>query len=708
MKTKAFKPALILCILLAVVFTCMAIAANIQSNGGNVEVTTGCFEIDKVIADETLKYSDDMTWFSNDNAPSGNIAYKLYVPKGVDKYHKAPAVLLLHGYQNDKETNAAYAIELSRRGYVVMSIDEYGHGSTDVSMIERGYVNHKVTVNYGMDTEGSSYLEIGGQTRYKVLMNFSNLSFFNDHYSKDDDGNSIKDSSMGGIYAYAYLASMDMVDDTNIGVTGHSMGTWATWTVAAAYSGAVNATGDDISPKAVILQCGELFTAPAISERNIKFNNVLLLTAKYDEFNYFRDYSPKTVDDSIINNEQSREFLTVKTPLSLSSSSIPTDQTFEWNKIYGNFADGTARERALIVTNHRLTTHDSDAIATALEWFNGALGGHPTELNPYDQVFMVKEVLVLIAALAAIGSMLPLMHLLLMIPCFSDLKQALPDRPYRIKKGGKLAKNIIITMLIAAITYPFLTQLGHGLFPLPDTSIFRMTIGNGFLIWYLILILIMLGTTIVPFIKSKKKDNPMDYIDLGMARENNAAKFDWIMLVKSLVVAAIMVGFMYGLLAICVAAFQLDFRFIWPFFRLFSGERFLQFLVYFPVFAVFFILNNSKIFAQTRQEGSGKNGIKNVLSCWWKNALMMVGGILLLCLLEYIPFFMGAGPGADLLFSPTFGGPFMSLMIVFVPQVLVFSVLCNHIVRKTNNVFLSGITVAMLACWIVTGGSAIL
>ena len=329
MKTKAFKPALILCILLAVVFTCMAIAANIQSNGGNVEVTTGCFEIDKVIADEALKYSDDMTWFSNDNAPSGNIAYKLYVPKGVDKDHKAPAVLLLHGYQNDKETNAAYAIELSRRGYVVMSIDEYGHGSTDVSMIERGYVNHKVTVNYGMDTEGSSYLEIGGQTRYKVLMNFSNLSFFNDHYSKDDDGNSIKDSSMGGIYAYAYLASMDMVDDTNIGVTGHSMGTWATWTVAAAYSGAVNATGDDISPKAVILQCGELFTAPAISERNIKFNNVLLLTAKYDEFNYFRDYSPKTVDDSIINNEQSREFLKINTPLSLSSSSIPTDQTFE-------------------------------------------------------------------------------------------------------------------------------------------------------------------------------------------------------------------------------------------------------------------------------------------------------------------------------------------------------------------------------------------
>ena len=86
----------------------------------------------------------------------------------------------------------------------------------------------------------------------------------------------------------------------------------------------------------------------------------------------------------------------------------------------------------------------------------------------------------------------------------------------------------------------------------------------------------------------------------------------------------------------------------------------------------------------------------------------MIGGILLLILVEYIPFFMGIGPGMDLLFSSTFGGPFMSLMIVFVPQVLVFSLLCTFAYRKTGSVFVGALTVAVLACWIITGGSAIL
>ena len=69
---------------------------------------------------------------------------------------------------------------------------------------------------------------------------------------------------------------------------------------------------------------------------------------------------------------------------------------------------------------------------------------------------------------------------------------------------------------------------------------------------------------------------------------------------------------------------------------------------------------------------------------------------------------MQAGPGADLLFSSTFGGPFMSLLIVFAPQVLIFSLICTYLYKKTGNAFVGALTVAILACWIVTGGSAIM
>jgi len=160
--------------------------------------------------------------------------------------------------------------------------------------------------------------------------------------------------------------------------------------------------------------------------------------------------------------------------------------------------------------------------------------------------------------------------------------------------------------------------------------------------------------------------------------------------------------------AVCEGTFLLDFRFIWPFFKTFSGERFLQFLVYVPFFALFFLLNNSKIFAGMRTEATYRKGSKGYFSCWWRSALLMVGGVMVIVLIEYIPFFAGIGPGADLLFSSLFGGPFMSILIVFVPQVLVFSLLCTYIYRRTGNVYTGAFTVAAMAAWVITGGSSIL
>ena len=169
-----------------------------------------------------------------------------------------------------------------------------------------------------------------------------------------------------------------------------------------------------------------------------------------------------------------------------------------------------------------------------------------------------------------------------------------------------------------------------------------------------------------------------------------------------------MVVFMYIQCVIFEAATLLDFRFIWPFFKGFTWLRFAQLLVYLPIFVIFFVMNNSKIFAQMRNKYTNVKGAKGFFNCWYRCALCMIGGVLVLMLIEYIPFFIGAGPGVDLLFSSTFGGPFMSLMIVFVPQVIVFSFIATYCYRKTGNVYIGAYTIALLACWIVTGGSAIL
>lgn len=92
----------------------------------------------------------------------------LYVPKGATATHPAPAVLASHGYINTREMQSPFAIELSRRGYVVLAMDMTGHG-----------------------------------------------------YSQGAVG---QQPDLGGPAALRYLQSLPFVDKAQIGLEGHSMG----------------------------------------------------------------------------------------------------------------------------------------------------------------------------------------------------------------------------------------------------------------------------------------------------------------------------------------------------------------------------------------------------------------------------------------------------------------------------------------------------
>jgi dienelactone hydrolase len=52
----------------------------------------------------------------------------LYVPKTATAATPAPAILAAHGYINTREMQSPFAIELSRRGFVVLAMDMTGHG----------------------------------------------------------------------------------------------------------------------------------------------------------------------------------------------------------------------------------------------------------------------------------------------------------------------------------------------------------------------------------------------------------------------------------------------------------------------------------------------------------------------------------------------------------------------------------------------------
>jgi pimeloyl-ACP methyl ester carboxylesterase len=99
---------------------------------------------------------------------------KLYLPKGVSAENKLPAVLNLHGYQNDKDVQAPFSIELARRGFVVLALDALGHG----------------------DSQGGLDVSQLGVPPYTA----------------------------GHNAGYLYLKTLPYVDTANLGVMGHSMG----------------------------------------------------------------------------------------------------------------------------------------------------------------------------------------------------------------------------------------------------------------------------------------------------------------------------------------------------------------------------------------------------------------------------------------------------------------------------------------------------
>ncbi len=63
----------------------------------------------------------------------------LYVPESASRERPAPAVLAIHGYINSREMQSPYALELARRGYVVLALDQSGHGYSDPPAYANGF-----------------------------------------------------------------------------------------------------------------------------------------------------------------------------------------------------------------------------------------------------------------------------------------------------------------------------------------------------------------------------------------------------------------------------------------------------------------------------------------------------------------------------------------------------------------------------------------
>ena len=77
-----------------------------------------------------------MKWES----PQGNLlSADLWIPQNAPADTPAPCIITAEGWYNNKEMQDMYNVELSRRGYVVLTLDMHGHGNSEAVSSDRLY-----------------------------------------------------------------------------------------------------------------------------------------------------------------------------------------------------------------------------------------------------------------------------------------------------------------------------------------------------------------------------------------------------------------------------------------------------------------------------------------------------------------------------------------------------------------------------------------
>ena len=72
-------------------------------------------------------------------AKGNTMSALLYIPPNATAQTPAPGILAVHGYINSRETQDGFAIEFARRGYVVLDLDQTGHGYSDGPAFANGF-----------------------------------------------------------------------------------------------------------------------------------------------------------------------------------------------------------------------------------------------------------------------------------------------------------------------------------------------------------------------------------------------------------------------------------------------------------------------------------------------------------------------------------------------------------------------------------------
>ena len=579
----------------------------------------------------------------------GTLSALLYMPKGAGVNDPRPVIITTHGYLNTKEMQDAPAIEMSRRGFIVLALDMYDHG----------------------DSRWDGDIPVGTQfSTFWVHSQFDAAKYvYQQNYTKKDAGGN------------AYIA-----------VSGHSMGGFSSF--VALYMDEMTSlqTGYRMIHSGISVGSDFLYTGGIAPQKQFEAafgsRTIGMVAAHYDEFFFNKSAQEKTpaernVTGSVTYKDYPQTSLG-KSFLGLDPNGPPGEAgryyTVQSGAIILNeqVVRDSQEGRRIIYTpkethpwNHFSKTTTAHLIEFYQDVFSDITSPNQKKanLNAENQIWWLKEAFNFVAFVGFIFLILALARLLLRAPFLQKAVVSQPETVAEAQTGKGKAFSwlvIIVSACLPAIFFvPLFTQNVAGMAPLSyaayivlglcvvrilmawlsvakSNTIEKTKITADMSITALFAVALILwiakAPAVVPLgrIFNQPTTNQIAYwavasgliaalvnvIVYYLAKKGRGTTFASygivpkpLVVLASLLTAILAVVGGYAILWLMQFLFTTDFR-LWTLaVRTFKIEHFLTALRYMPFFFVFYFINTIGITANTRGFKKGGNVVAIALNC---------------------------------------------------------------------------------------------
>lgn len=638
------KSLIMLVIAMIVILVSSLFASMIQSAGFSVTVT----DIRGKSNSGVLYEEDGVTPVAGQTVRGEVVSGILFMPNDASETHKLPAVIMTHGYLNNRELQLQNAIELARRGFIVLTMDREGHGN---------------------------YEFVDGSDTYTSLYN-----------------------------AVKYVYNLPEVDKSRVGVTGHSMGGCATAMAMASDL----ATGGRIISAGLMQGWSSFMGAGA----NVSVGNLKAMDDEFFYQSKFADGTASICREYLHSTSAATFVGVTGYGNTKDAINIQNDGIYIGGELTtvkeGTQASAPFR---VIYENDEIHPLNHFSIASAADIVNffytafGTPNGHDY-IASGSQTWWIKEAFSTIGLAAFFFMIFPLVSCLLALPCFASLKKKddfdLDVNLPSIKKGGVVGvtRNLtywgagIVCMLFGGFMLEtiytdwagkLLTQ--NYMFPQDTTG----TVG----VWAAIcgiFALVVIGICwFFNSLAARSASKNGEAVVCG--NPFRCAKIDLMSFIKTIILTFTVVTAMYLVVYINWALWTVDFR-LWTLdVKVFALNMIPTMLRYAPIFFIYYAISAI---------GNAGYRLKD-LPEWATiaiNAAFNCVGVLIVILIQYITF-----RSTGVLWQSNMA---LGYIVVFplVPVLAIATIISRVLYKKTGNIWLGAMINTLLFTVITVANTA--